>query len=311
MQPVARETFVERRQSYLRWSAIAAGLVVALAAWLTLQLLGVGVGLTAVDVDADGSLRGAGIGAGVWSVIAPLIALFIGGYVAAHMSNTWNRAGGAVHGLVLWALTTVVGAFLVMRAVGAIADTTAAAASSAVDVGARLGPHAFASVGIDPDTLVDPINDRLREQGKPEVSADDVRRALRGTIRRSLREGTFDRRIVVRELARNTALDRGDAEDVAAQLETRWNDEVRDARVQARRSAREVVDAAGKSMLSAGVALLLGLGAAVGGGVLGAWRRGRDREGGGGRARRIHVTSPGHPVPPPPPAVTPPPDTAV
>jgi hypothetical protein len=43
----------------------------------------------------------------VWALIAPLIALFVGGWVAARGSSIYTRGQGASHGLVMWGLTTV------------------------------------------------------------------------------------------------------------------------------------------------------------------------------------------------------------
>jgi hypothetical protein len=48
-------------------------------------------------------LRSAGIGTTVASLAAPLIALFIGGYVAGRLATTFDGKVGATHGLVTWA----------------------------------------------------------------------------------------------------------------------------------------------------------------------------------------------------------------
>jgi hypothetical protein len=58
------------------WSAIFAAATVAVGTWLVLHLIGIGVGLTAIDPTDASSLRRVGIGTGIWSLIAPIIALF-------------------------------------------------------------------------------------------------------------------------------------------------------------------------------------------------------------------------------------------
>src|SRR5438477_10327762 len=82
MRPIIRETIVERRQPQMRWSAVFAGAVVSVGLWVLLQMLGTGIGLAVIDTNDPHSLRGIGIGTGIWSVIAPLLALFFGGMVA-------------------------------------------------------------------------------------------------------------------------------------------------------------------------------------------------------------------------------------
>jgi MFS family permease len=111
---ITREAFPERRQQFLRWSAVLAGAAVSVGLWLLLQMLGAGIGLSSVDAEDPGSLRSAGIGTGIWTVIAPLVALFIGGFVASRISGTISRRFGVLHGLVLWSITAVVGFAAVM-----------------------------------------------------------------------------------------------------------------------------------------------------------------------------------------------------
>lgn len=105
----------------MRWSAVFAGAAVAVALWVVLQLIGMGAGLTAVDLDDSGSLRSAGIGTTVASMIAPLIALFVGGFVAGRLASTFDPKVGAAHGFVAWALASIAGVLAVAWLVSAIA----------------------------------------------------------------------------------------------------------------------------------------------------------------------------------------------
>src|SRR5690349_14919798 len=93
----------------LSWAAIFGGTIVALGLWVLLCSLGLALGLSAIDPANPGSARAAGIGTGVWSLVAPLIALFIGGMVASRTAGIVDRVGGAIHGAVLWSLATIVG----------------------------------------------------------------------------------------------------------------------------------------------------------------------------------------------------------
>jgi len=101
----------DRRQGGLKWSAVFGGAAVAVSLWVLLQMLGMGAGMATVDLDDAGSLRSVGIGTSVWALIAPLIALFVGGLVAGRLAATYNDRIGAMHGFVTGALASLVGLF--------------------------------------------------------------------------------------------------------------------------------------------------------------------------------------------------------
>lgn len=200
MRPIARETIVDRRQPALRWSAVIAGTTAAIALWMLLQLIGMGVGLATVELDDSGSLRSVGIGTTVWSIIAPLVAMFVGGFVAARLATTFDPKTGAAHGFITWAVTSLVG-------IVALAWLVASLVGGAVSL-------AYSQLPTNDSMMVDP--------------------GLR-------------------------------AEEIAA-----------------------ATDKTGKLLLGTGITLLLGLGAALGGGALGARRMTRPRH----RTQEVPVVPP-------------------
>jgi len=111
MATITRETvLIDRRQPTLRWSAVFAGAACSVGIWLLLQLLGVGIGLCAQSAADDTRvLHAAGIATTVWTLVAQLIAAFFGGMVAGRLAQTYDRKLAGMHGLVTWALTSVVG----------------------------------------------------------------------------------------------------------------------------------------------------------------------------------------------------------
>ena len=127
--------------SPIGWSAILAGATVAVGVWLVLHMLGIGIGLIAIDPDDAGTLRGVGIGAGIWSALAPLFGLFVGGLVAGRVAPTINSANAAIHGAVVWALTGIASLILLATAVSSVVQGTAAA-GAAVGRGAAAAEQA-------------------------------------------------------------------------------------------------------------------------------------------------------------------------
>lgn len=289
MRPFSRETIVDRRQSQVRWSAVIAGTVFAIGLWILLQTLGMGIGLSAVEVDDASNLKGIGIGTGVWSLIAPLIAMFVGALLVGRLCGTRDRKVGAMHGGVMWALALVIGLWAMVSLVSAVASGTARIGGAAVSAGAAAVSGAAGNVepgkvmselGLDANDLIAPINERLARDGKPQVTAEELKSTLKAVAERGIREGQLDRQVVLQEVARNTALSPADAQDVANDIATRYEQagsKVRGRVKQVGETAKTVAltaaDRTGKALLFGGLMMLLSLGAAALGGALGVRRR--------------------------------------
>lgn len=163
MRPITRETIVERRQPALRWGAVFAGAAVAVALWVLLQIIGMGVGLTAIRLDESGSVRSVGIGTTVSSMLAPLIAMFVGGIVGSRMAITFDAKNGAAHGFVIWSIASLAGVL-------AVATLIAALAGGAIHM-------AYEQVPTSENVMLDPD---LRA-GQLAVAADKTGKILLGT----------------------------------------------------------------------------------------------------------------------------------
>lgn len=298
MQPtITRETvLIDRRQPALRWSAVFAGAVCGIGFWILLQLIGVGIGLAAVDVDDIQSLRGAGVGTTVWSLISPLIAMFFGGMIAGKLAQTYDRKLAGAHGLVMWALTAIVGLVATISIVAAVAQGAARyrRVMLAGEPWAQSEPAAMGPLGIDTGAVLGPINERLAAQRKPTISEPQLDAALRGVVRSGIARGDFDQELLIDQLVAHTRLSRGDAAEVERQIEAQIDASGAQAHAVEHRAERTVLDAAaatGKALATAGFSLLLSLIAAVGGAIL-ALRR--PRRSGERPTRSARTTEPGY-----------------
>ncbi|HEY0705714.1 MAG TPA: hypothetical protein VGG33_02900 [Polyangia bacterium] len=260
---------------HMSWSAIFGGAVVTLGIWMLLHSLGLAAGLTAINPEDQGSIRGIGIGTGVWSVIAPLLALFAGGFVAAYTAGLLDRTSGIIHGVVVWGLTTVAGAVLLAMALAATVRAGMQMGMSAVSGGAGVAAVAGASadqLGLDFDQALVPINQRLQQQGLPPVTAQQMRAATQETFNRALREGRLDRNMLASAVANNTGMSNAEANQLAQQLQTQFDQRASELQNQARTTALAAADKAGKAFWGVFLALLLGALSAAAGGVLGMGR---------------------------------------
>ncbi len=123
----------ERRMS---WGSIFAGLALFFAlSWLLLLLgaaLGVGIA-DATDLAAVG--EGLGIGSIIWLLLTSLVATFAGALLAAKLAGSADDRIGALHGLTLWAVSTLavllLGAFGIGGAVNAVSSAVSSGSQAA------------------------------------------------------------------------------------------------------------------------------------------------------------------------------------
>lgn len=119
-------TRAARRPSYsaIRWGAIIGGLVGGTATYLLLSLLGVAIGLTAVDPQSAEPVGAVPLATGIWTGVSMLVGAFVGGYLAGHMSGLSRSSDGMLHGFVSWGATTLLYSVLTVSALGAILGGT-------------------------------------------------------------------------------------------------------------------------------------------------------------------------------------------
>ena len=87
------------------WGGVWSGFLIALGTMLLLGTLGVAIGVSAVDPRAAGETRGLGIGAAIWGGLTLLIAVFVGGMVAARLGLIFDQPTSALHGALVWVLS--------------------------------------------------------------------------------------------------------------------------------------------------------------------------------------------------------------
>ena len=109
----------DRPFARISWGSIFAGAIIALATQLVLTLVGMAIGLAAVNPATGGTPSGTtlGLGATVWLLISSLISLFLGGYIAARLGGTFN---GWLHGLATWGVVTLGTIMLLTTAAGSL-----------------------------------------------------------------------------------------------------------------------------------------------------------------------------------------------
>ncbi|MGI9174485.1 MAG: hypothetical protein ACR2GR_04110 [Rhodothermales bacterium] len=166
----------------ISWGAIIAGAFIALVVQLGLGLLGLAIGLGAIDPATEANpLSGIGIGTGIWLAISTLLALFAGGFVAARMAGLPRRPDGILHGIVAWSLVTVLTFYLMTTAVGRVISGAAGVVGQGLDLLGQgvtaVGSQVAQSVDIPEGTLQE-IKDEaaqlLRQTDVPALQPDSL-----------------------------------------------------------------------------------------------------------------------------------------
>lgn len=177
----------------ISWAAVFAGVILAMVVQLLLSLLGTGIGLSTVD-PLQGETPGGkafGIGAGIWWAISSLIALYIGGWVAAHLAGIPRKIDGVLHGLLTWGLSTLLIFYLLSTAVGSMIGgafrLAGGVASTAAQGVAAVAPQAAGVVSEklkDADISWDDIKQQaqklLRQTGKPGLQPEAIEQKAEG-----------------------------------------------------------------------------------------------------------------------------------
>jgi polyhydroxyalkanoate synthesis regulator phasin len=111
----------------ISFSAIIAGVAVALVFQIALNLLGISMGANSIDPLTEQNPIDARIAipAVLWIVASALISLFAGGYVAAHMAGAVEREDGVLHGISAWAFATLISLVFMTSTIGNIVGTAA------------------------------------------------------------------------------------------------------------------------------------------------------------------------------------------
>jgi hypothetical protein len=139
-QPVT-STVVDVQTSGVSWAAIAAGAVASAALSLLLLAFGAGIGLSSISPWAGSGVSAATfkIGSGIYLVIVAVMASSIGGYLAARLRTKWSGLHtnevyfrDTAHGLIAWALATLLSAGVLGSVTTHLVSGGAATASAVI-----------------------------------------------------------------------------------------------------------------------------------------------------------------------------------
>lgn len=295
---------------YVDWPAILAGAVVAAAIGVVFAGFGAALGLSALSAErGEGSGTLSLILTALWALITLLLAYGAGGYVAGRMRRRVDVATGeevqardALHGMVVWALGILVGAWMAgsvvgaaanavghvasgaARTVGAVAQGVGSAAAGAAQAAgeAATGGSGLDLSGFDP---IEAINNRLLRGTGERIDSDaSVSPVVRDILFEVARTGELtegDRAILAEEIAANSTLTPQEAEariDEAVARLQELRQQAEQALAQAEQAAREAAETARRSAVLTGFLAAAAAAIALAAAMYGAGLGGRHRD---------------------------------
>jgi hypothetical protein len=103
------------------WGGVWGGVLVAMGLLMLLAALGVAVGITAADPQTTDA-RTLGAGAGIWTGVSLLLALFVGGMVSTRIGAIFDSTTGFFEGVLVWVMSVVLMAYLASTGIGTVAS---------------------------------------------------------------------------------------------------------------------------------------------------------------------------------------------
>ncbi|MFA5038326.1 MAG: hypothetical protein WC732_01450 [Candidatus Omnitrophota bacterium] len=270
---MAEEAVIQSEQntccSRLSWGAIFAGTILVLLIEMALALLGMGIGLGAINPRDPSQMAAIGAGTVVWWIISGLIALFIGGMVTGRFSSAWTKSEGGMHGVIVLGMTTLIKVVFLATSLGVLL----AGGMGLMGAGAS-GAGQAVSQGIEQFSPGGNINETLglneTREGQTPKNIPEITKAAGDLLQDPTSQVKKDNLLSL--LTRNTTMTRPQAEEkVNNLLRTRGMvvQKTRELGEKAKETAEGAGDVMGKTAIAGFFMLLLGAAAAYMGGFIG------------------------------------------
>lgn len=170
----------EHHPHFLRrasWGAIFAGAIVAVVVQIMITVLGLSFGMATVDPQTDGNAFGSlGTTTGIWAIIAALVALFTGGWISGRLAATRSKFESLLHGIVMWAVVTMIVLWSMTSVIGSVLSTTTSALGTALNTTGQgvsaIMPNNVNLPNVSGRDLRDSAQEFLRSAGVSEQTID-------------------------------------------------------------------------------------------------------------------------------------------
>jgi hypothetical protein len=257
----------------ISWGAVFAGVAVALVTQLLLNMLGLGIGVATLDPGTPDNpeIRTFSVGAGLWWTVSGILAAVAGGYTAGRLAGRPKESTCAWHGLIAWAISTLVIFYLLTSAVGNIIGGAFSAATGALGQAASTAAQTAAPAIAQSADPFAGIERAVRGSGTdPAAARDAAVAALRAALTGDQAQAQAARENAARAIAQAQNISIEQAREQVVRYEQQYRQAVEQARRQAVEAAQVASTVVSRAALLGFFALVLGAIAAWFGGRAGA-----------------------------------------
>jgi hypothetical protein len=248
------------------WGAVLAGVVMALVVQLLLNMLGIGIGVATIDPGTGDNPTAStfSLAAGIWYMVAGIIAAYAGGYIAGRLSGSSFGSTAALHGLTSWAVATLVVFYLLTTAVGGIIGGVFSGVSAAVGGLGRTAATAAQVAAPGLATATDPfgaVERQLREAAggeDPAALRDAAVAAVRAALTGDQAQAQDARERAAQALARAQNISLEEARNRVAQYEQQYRQTIDETKQRATQAAQTTAKVISRGALFGFFALVLG-----------------------------------------------------
>ncbi|MCJ8139544.1 YrzE family protein [Falsirhodobacter halotolerans] len=159
--------------SRVAWGAIFAGIVVAIATMAVLGIIGLALGFSLVEVGEQNPGNGALTTTGIWTFVSQIVALFVGGFIAARLAGLLPTGAAVLHGATVWGAATIAAIWIATSTAGALFSGAASVVSgTASGIGSTVQaaipdnfslPDTLSNLSMD--DLPEPVRQALEDAG--------------------------------------------------------------------------------------------------------------------------------------------------
>jgi hypothetical protein len=252
------------------WGAVFAGAAIALVMQIILNMIGLGVGLSTLDV-AQGdtpSISSMSVSAGAWFVVSGILAAGLGGYIAGRLSGKASSSTTAYHGLISWAVSTLAVIYLLSAAASGMVGGALSTASSALGgAGKPLGSSVQTAIQTAAPSLnnaSDPmaaIESKVRSVSggqDPAALRDAATIAVRAALTGDPAQQEEAKDKAAEALAKAQNISKDEAKTQVDQYQQQYKEAVTKTKLQAKQAADTAAKRASQGALFGALALLLG-----------------------------------------------------
>jgi hypothetical protein len=266
----------------ISWGAVLAGAVLALVVQLVLNLLGVGIGAATLNPTTgdNPSVTTFSMGAGLWFAVAGILAALAGGYAAGRLSGAPRESTASWHGLMAWAVSTMVILYLLTTTIGGIVGGayqgmasliggTANALGSTAQTAAQVAAPNLQRTA-DPFSSVEQSIRGATGGNDPAALRDAAIASVRAAITGDEQKAQDARERAAQAIAKAQNVPVEEARKQVQQYEQQYRDSVNQAKQQATEAANAAASAVSRAALFGALSLIIGAIAAWFGGRMGA-----------------------------------------